>query len=120
MNKKIKMTLFAVFFFTAGLIAAFSCNNMVYGNIPGPDAEKPGAVASFGIKTKPSQILLLAEKFRKVFVMFDDDPQARKSSEAIGYDLSMCGVDVEICLIDGDPGGLGQKTADKYMDKLLG
>ena len=47
MNKKIKMTLFAVFFFTAGLIAAFSCNNIVYGNIPGPDAEKPETVASF-------------------------------------------------------------------------
>jgi len=47
MSKKIKMTLFAVFFFTAGLIAAFSCNNMVYGNIVGPDAEKSEAVASF-------------------------------------------------------------------------
>jgi peptidoglycan lytic transglycosylase D len=47
MNKKIKMTLFAVFFFTTGLIAAFSCNNIVYGNIPGPDAEKPGTVAFF-------------------------------------------------------------------------
>ena len=47
MNKKIKMTLFAVFFFTTGLIAAFSCNNIVYGNIPGPDAENPEAVASF-------------------------------------------------------------------------
>jgi len=47
MNKKIKMTLFAVFFFTTGLIAAFSSNNMVYGNIPGLDAEKPETVASF-------------------------------------------------------------------------
>ena len=47
MNKKIKMTLFAVFFFTAGLIAAFSCNNIVYGSIPGPDAEKSDTVACF-------------------------------------------------------------------------
>ncbi len=41
------MTLCAVFFFTTGWIAAFSSNNMVYGNIPGPDAEKPETVASF-------------------------------------------------------------------------
>ena len=47
MNKKIKMILFAVFFFGAGLIAAFSCNNMVYGNIPEPDAEKPETAAFF-------------------------------------------------------------------------
>ncbi len=47
MNKKIKITLFAVFFFTAGLIAAFSCNNMVYGDIVGPDVEIPETAASF-------------------------------------------------------------------------
>lgn len=80
----------------------------------------PGAVACFGIKTKPSQILLLAEKFRKVYVMFDDDPEARNRGETIGYDLSMCGVSVELCLIDGDPGGLKQHVANRYMEKLLG
>ena len=47
MNKKIKVTLFAVFFFTTGLIAAFSCNNMVYGDIVGPDVEIPETAASF-------------------------------------------------------------------------
>jgi len=80
----------------------------------------PGAVASFGIETKPSQIYLMAEKMRKVFVMFDDDPQAVKQAEEIAYNLAMCGVDCEICLIDGDPGGLDQDTADDYMADLLG
>jgi len=49
MNKKIKITLFAVFFFTAGLIAAFSCNNMVYGDIVGPDVEIPETASSFPV-----------------------------------------------------------------------
>lgn len=49
MNKKIKMTLFAVFFFTAGLIAAFSCNNMVYGDILGPDMGIPETAASLHV-----------------------------------------------------------------------
>lgn len=79
-----------------------------------------GAVASFGIETKPTQIYLLAEKMRKVFVMFDDDPQAVKQAEGIAHNLAMCGVDTEICLIDGDPGGLEQDIADSYMSELLG
>lgn len=81
----------------------------------------PGSVASFGIKTKASQILLLAEKFRKVFIMYDDDPQAIVEAEKIGSDLSMCGVPiVEICLIDGDPGNMEQSEADEIMKELIG
>lgn len=78
-----------------------------------------GAVATFGIDSKHSQILLLAEKMRKVFVMFDDDPQAIVRAELIGNDLAMCGIDTEICLIDGDPGDLPQEEADEYMAELL-
>ena len=46
MNKKIKMILFSGFFFAAGLIAAFSCNNMVYGDIIGPDVKIPENAAA--------------------------------------------------------------------------
>lgn len=80
----------------------------------------PGAVATFGIVTRASQILLLAERYRKVYVMFDDDPEARKRGKQIGFDLDMMGVSTELCLIEGDPGGLDQRLADKYMDKLMG
>jgi hypothetical protein len=64
MNKKIKMTLFAILFFTAGLIAAFSCNNMVYGNIVGPDAEIPETVAFYPVVhdfSLPSTLSLCGE-----------------------------------------------------------
>lgn len=80
----------------------------------------PGAVAGFGIEMKQSQILLLAEKFRKVFVMFDDDPQAVKKAWEISSGLSMVGVDTEICLIEGDPGALEQRKADEYVRQLIG
>ncbi len=49
MNKKIKITLFAGFFFTAGLIAAFSCNNMVYGDILGDEVEIAETASSFPV-----------------------------------------------------------------------
>lgn len=80
----------------------------------------PGAVGSFGIKMKPKQILLLAERFQKVFIMFDDDPQAVKAAKQIGYDLSMLGIKTERCIIKGDPAALSQKKADLYKRQLLG
>ena len=83
----------------------------------------PGAVAGFGIKMKSSQILLLVERFRKVYIMFDnddEDKQATKEAEKIGHDLAMAGVGCEICLIEGDPGSLDQAKADRYRKNLLG
>lgn len=79
----------------------------------------PGAVASFGISYKPQQCLMLAEKFERVVVMYDDDPQAIVQAEKMAWDLSLYGIDVEIVLIEGDPGDLPQKKADSYMRKLL-
>lgn len=81
----------------------------------------PGAVATFGIKYKPSQFQLLWERFSKVFVMYDNDPQAIKQAKKIANELVVLfDLDVEICIIKSDPGKLSQKTADKYVRQLLG
>jgi len=80
----------------------------------------PGTVAGFGIEMKQSQVLLLAEKFSEVYVMFDDDPQAIKKAEEIAYNLAMVGVETEICVIDGDPGALPEEKAIKYRRELIG
>lgn len=82
-----------------------------------------GAVASFGTSMLKSQICLLAERFEKVFTMFDNGPfdkDAQNAAEKIAYDLAMMGVETEICLIKGDPGDLPQETADLYKRQLLG
>ena len=79
----------------------------------------PGSVSCFGIATQTSQITLLAENFTRVFVMFDDDPQARREADKIGSNLSVLGVEVEICVIDGDPAELPQATADEYRAELF-
>lgn len=79
-----------------------------------------GAVASFGIKTMSSQIFLLAEQFKKVFIMFDEDRNAQKAAEKIAWDLTSLGVETEICLIKGDPGDLPQVKANLYKKQLLG
>ena len=79
----------------------------------------PGAVASFGIKMKMSQILLLAEHFKFIHIMFDDERQAIREADKIGTTLSMLECEVDLCLIKGDPGALSQKKADRYMKSLL-
>lgn len=79
-----------------------------------------GAVACFGIKTKASQILLLAERFTEVAIMFDDDPQAIIQADTIGGELDLMGIGVTMCSIKGDPGGLSQKKANKYKKRLMG
>lgn len=81
----------------------------------------PGAIATFGIKYKPSQFQLIWERFNTVYIMFDDDPQAQEQAEILAYELTiMFDINVEICLISGDPGDLSQKKADRYMRELLG
>lgn len=82
-----------------------------------------GAVASFGASMMKSQIFLLAEKFNKVFVMFDNGPTdkiAQESAEKIAYDLASMDVETELCLINGDPGDLSQDKADLYKKQLIG
>lgn len=82
-----------------------------------------GAVASFGTSMMRSQIHLLAEKFRKVFVMFDNGPTdkiAQWNAEKIAYDLAALDIETEICLINGDPGDLPQDEADLYKRQLIG
>lgn len=78
-----------------------------------------GAVCCFGIDYTPSQMALLAERFSRVFVLFDDDPQAIKQAEKMAYDLSMYGVETEYEIIDGDPGDLSQFEANQIKAELL-
>lgn len=79
-----------------------------------------GAVCGFGINLKQIQILLLAERFNRLFIMFDGEEQALKQAEKIGWDLSMMGVDVELELINGDPGALPREDAIDYKKRLIG
>ena len=79
-----------------------------------------GAVACFGIDMTKNQFLLLMERFTEVFIMFDDDPQAIQKAKDIAGNLSMVGVSTEVCIIEGDPGGLSQTKADRYKVQLLG
>jgi len=79
-----------------------------------------GAVATFGIDFKPAQVELL-KRFKRVFVLFDDDPQAVKKAEDLARQIDCLSESVEVEIIkiaDQDPGDMSQKDADTLMKEL--
>ncbi len=80
-----------------------------------------GAVATFGTKVSNTQINLIVEKFKKVFILFDSDEAGTIASRKLAMELTALGCDSEIITtdIDGDPGDMSQKDANYLMRDLL-
>ncbi len=74
--------------------------------------------ATLGIKYTPKQLRLLAKLFSRLFIIFDDDPQAVKQAYKLKTDLEFRGVDAHVVSIVGDPGGMKQEEAN-YLTKQL-
>ena len=51
---------------------------------------------SFGTELKQSQISMIQKRFDKVFIMFDNEPEAQDKAKKYGLQLSSIGVEVEI------------------------
>ncbi len=78
-----------------------------------------GAVATLGIKWTNAQANIL-RKFPKRFVMYDDAPDAQKQAKSLAKYLSAFPGETEVITgIEGDPGELSQKEADRIMKELL-
>lgn len=79
-----------------------------------------GAVATFGIEFTMPQVALLSKRITRLFIFFDDDPQAQQKAEQLGTMLSVFGINTEILSDDTvqDPAQLTQSAAD-YILKTL-
>ena len=51
---------------------------------------------SFGTELTQSQISMIKERFRKVFIMFDNEKEAQEKARKFGLQISCIGVEVEI------------------------
>ncbi len=83
----------------------------------------PGAVFTFGSAWTTAQAQLLAENWRKVYLMFDwDDEEAVDSARKLAELLDMVGTESEIIQPTGtdagDPGGLQNETASELRKEL--
>ena len=55
-----------------------------------------GFFCSFGTELDQSQISLIKERFDKIFIMFDNEPEAQTKARKYGMQIASIGVDVEI------------------------
>lgn len=55
-----------------------------------------GFFCSFGTELAQSQISMIKERFDKVFIMFDNEPEAQMKARKYGMQIASIGVDVEI------------------------
>lgn len=57
---------------------------------------------SFGTELTQSQIGIIQQRFKKVFIMFDNEPEAQEKARKFGMQIASIGVDVEIVDAYGD------------------
>jgi hypothetical protein len=72
-----------------------------------------------GIKYTPKQVRLIARMFKKVAVVFDDDPQAKVQANKLVADLKVRGVNAFRVDIKDDPGSMKQDDADYLVKQLI-
>ncbi len=79
----------------------------------------PKAFATFGIEYTREQMILIAKTFKRVWVAYDDDPQAIVQAGKLVGELLFRGIKAARVPIVGDPGGMDQREADLLVKDLL-
>lgn len=72
-----------------------------------------------GIKYTPAQVRQMANAFKRIPVVFDDDPQAVLQANKLVSELKFRGIDSFRVDIKGDPGGMKQEDADYLVKQLI-
>lgn len=75
--------------------------------------------ATSGIKYTPKQVRCMAKAFKRIAVVFDDDPQAVVQANKLVAELKFRGVDAFRVDIVGDPGSMDQAEADYLVKQLI-
>lgn len=81
----------------------------------------PGANGLFGTGFKVEQALLLVKRYKRIFLILDNEPAAQQISDELSWFLSGHGKEVFIvdALAEGeDPGGMEQDDANALMREL--
>jgi len=76
------------------------------------------AYATFGIEYTTSQVKLIAKAWKRVIVLFDNDPQSKVQARKLVAELSMFGTEAWAETVSDDPASMNQDDAN-YMVKEL-
>lgn len=81
------------------------------------------AFCTFGIKYTPRQVRVIAQTFKRVFIMFDQELQAQKEAAKLEAELKFRGVEALRTVITdsdfSDPGSMTQNDADWLVKQLI-
>lgn len=77
------------------------------------------AVGVFGIDYSLSQLRWLCKLFNRIFIAFDDDPQAIVRAKKLQADILFRGKEAKIVPITGDPGNLPQTEANALIREIF-
>lgn len=75
--------------------------------------------AVLGIEYTSIQLRLIAKKFKRVAIVFDDDKQAIKQANKLISELQFRGVDAFKIDIKGDPGNMKQEDANHLVKDII-
>lgn len=74
---------------------------------------------TFGIDFTRKQVRAMARYFRRVVVLFDDEPQAQAQAQVLQSELVFRGVEAVIETIEGDPGALSEEDAKDLVKRIF-
>jgi hypothetical protein len=77
------------------------------------------AFAVSGIQYTQKQVRVISQTFRRVAVIFDDEPQAQRQAKKLVAELKFRGVDAWNIKIKGDPGDLEQDEANELIKSIM-
>jgi len=83
-----------------------------------------GAIATFGTGFTKQQARLIAMNFRRIFILFDSEPQAQEQAEKLGFLIGSSFsnivevINLPFLIDDIDPGDLPQDTANEIMREI--
>jgi hypothetical protein len=79
----------------------------------------PSAFAVFGISYRLEQVREMIKHFKRVVVVFDNDPQAIKQADKLVGQLAWSGVKAFSVSIIGDPASMNQDDANHLVKEVL-
>ncbi len=77
------------------------------------------AFATFGIEFTPSQLSIISQLYNKVYIMYDDDPQAIVQGKKLKAELLLRGVWAEQIIIKGDPADFSEEEKGYWVNKIF-
>jgi hypothetical protein len=78
----------------------------------------PRACATFGIEYTLAQVREIKKHFKRVYILFDCEPQAQEKAYELSAELNFRGISNEVIMIENDPGSMNQTVADMLVNQL--